>query len=117
MQTQGFPLCCTSTVLTGLGSTLNQDWGARTGNNMGLFEMNERLRHLMSFQTRYAMMQAVATDQQKDFIKVARANGWRFGPWAASLAHKNTKTRLCYWLVQDGIVHSETVRNKLGLTA
>lgn len=116
MQTQGFPLCCTSTVLTGLGSTLNQDWGARTGNDMSLAAMNARLRQLMEYQTRYAMMQAVATDQQKDFIKVARANGWRFGPWAASLAHKNTKTRLCYWLVQDGIPDLATVSNKLGLT-
>ena len=63
-----------------------------------------------------AMLTAVCTDQQQEFVKVARALGWRFGPWASSKAHPNTKTRMCYWLVQDGVPDDVTARNKLGLT-
>lgn len=116
MRTIGYPHCCTTDVVYGLGATDNQDWDARSGQNMTLAQKYNYLRDRMTASSRRAMVTAVCTDQQQEFLKVARVLGWRFGPWAASKNHINTKTRLCYWLVQDGVPDDVTCRNKLGLT-
>lgn len=116
MRTIGFPHCCTTDIIYGLGSSDNQAYEARSGNGMSLEAKYCYVRRIMAQNRSGAMLTAVCTDQQQEFVKVARALGWRFGPWAASKAHPNTKTRMCYWLVQDGVPDDVTARNKLGLT-
>lgn len=117
MRTIGYPFCCTTDVVYGLGTSKNQDWEARSGTHMSLEAKYNYLRRQMDGSRRRAMLTAVCTSDQQEFLKIARALGWRFGPWAASQNHPDTKTRLCYWLVQDGIPDDVTCRNKLGLTS
>lgn len=116
MNIHSFPFCCTTDIIYGLGGTANQDYRAQTVNDRSMATMVTKLEYFMSNQKRRAMLTAVCTDQQTDFLKVARAFGWREGPWASSENHRDTRTKLLYWLVQDGIPPIATVRNKLGLT-
>ena len=118
MRITGYPHCCTTDIVYALGESANQAYSIRVGNHGAgnLEQVYNQLRTNMSNARHRAMITAVCTNQQQEFLKVARALGWRFGPWASSKAHPTTKTRLCYWLVQDGIPDDVTVRNKLGLT-
>ena len=118
MRITGYPHCCTTDIVYALGASANQSYEIRGGNHVAgdIQGVYLKLREYMSLVRSRAMITAVCTDQQQEFVKVARALGWRFGPWAKSKAHPTTKTRLCYWLVQDGIPEDVTVRNKLGLT-
>ena len=61
------------------------------------------------------MLTAITTHHQKDSIKAFKALGWRCGPWAKSRAHPNTRTKLWYWLVQDGVPDLGNTLKKLGL--
>lgn len=116
MNISSFPYCCTTDIIYGLGRSGNQDYRAEQQNDRDIPAMIARLEYFMSGQKRRAMLTAICTDQQTNFLKVARAFGWREGPWASSENHKDTRTKLLYWLVQDGIPPIATVRNKLGLT-
>lgn len=101
MRTQNFPNCCTTDIITGLGTSANSS--ANSGNGWSLQEVYNYLHNTMSRNRNGAMITAIATHQQTNFIKVARILGWREGPWAKSTAHRNTRTKLFYWLVTDGI--------------
>ena len=101
MQTQGFPGCCTTDIITGLGTSINSS--QNSGNGWSLQQVFNYLHQKMDRNYSGAMLTAICTHQQTNFIKVARILGWREGPWAKSKAHRNTRTKLFYWLVTDGI--------------
>lgn len=101
MRTQSFPGCCTTDVITGLGSSANSS--QNSGDGWSLQQVFDYLRSKMQHNYSGAMLTAIATHQQTNFIKVARILGCREGPWAKSRAHRNTRTKLFYWLVTDGI--------------
>lgn len=110
---RAYPSCCTSTIVTGMGESQNSS--THTGDNMTPAQKFDKLVQIMQSEKRYghAMVQCIITDQQQQALAAMRALGWRFGPWAKSRNHPNTNTRLCYWLVQDGIypeVHLANVR-------
>ncbi len=119
MRSYSYPQCCTTDVLAGMGKSPNQDYEAqRASTEYTLDDMLRVLRDKMEGhrQRRKAMLTCITTQQQELANTALRALGWRCGPWAASGAHTSTKTRLWYWLVQDGVPDLETTRNKLGLT-
>lgn len=115
MRSHGYPECCTSTIITGMGRSRNSS--THTGDLMSAGDKFDRLVGLMSNERMAgrAMLQCVITQDQQQAMEAMRALGWRFGPWAKSRNHPTTRTRLCYWLVQDGIypeVHLAEVKAK-----
>lgn len=119
MRSYSYPQCCTTDVLAGMGKSPNQDYEAqRASTELDLESMFLALLGKMRGHTqrRKAMLTCITTQQQTLANTTLRALGWRCGPWAASGAHTSTKTRLWFWLVDDGIPDVATTRNKLGLT-
>lgn len=103
-----FPSCCTAGILIGMGRSSVGNGESQihspTGWDSDLEVAQELKRKMRTEQDlRHALLTAVVNSHQKQVLRVALKMGWKASKWMSKEQHPETKVKLIYWAVMDGI--------------
>lgn len=108
MLRKSFPSCCTAGVLVGMGRTSVGDGESQihSPNRADIdLVVAQELRRQMRWELAegHAMLTAVVNSDQKQVLRVALKMGWKASKWMSKRQHQETKVKIIYWAVMDGI--------------
>lgn len=103
-----FPSCCTAGILIGMGRSSVGDGASQLHSPTGLdsdLEVAQELKRKMCAERdhHHALLTAVVNSHQKQVLRVALKMGWKASKWMSKEQHSDTKVKIIYWAVMDGI--------------